>query len=150
VVVVNSESPLIHRQLAQTISLNAADDTQLSNVAYAAREAPDERNIHLFIGVEADRARAYVCFERRAHVWRCTWDEYERGVFHKSSSEPVWSVGFAWVARAHRRKGWLRIIISAAAARLDFGDSFGWYEPFTKDGEAAARALCPAGIIIAK
>jgi hypothetical protein len=147
--VVNSESPLIHRQLAQRVSLVAAGDVQLSNVAYAAREAPDERNIHLFIGVESDRARAYVCLERRSHVWQCTWDEYEAGVFHQLD-QPMWSIGFAWVTRAHRRKGWIRKTIAAAADHLGFGGSFGWYTPFTEDGEATARALYPSGIFIAK
>jgi len=46
VIVINNESPFIHRQLAQRVSLIGAGDSQLSNVAYAAREARDERNVH--------------------------------------------------------------------------------------------------------
>lgn len=149
VIVINSESPFVHRQLAQRISLVAAADAPISNVAYAASEKPDERNIHLFIGVEEERARAYVCFERRFHVWQCTWAEYDAGLSHEINQE-LWSRGFAWVSRAHRRKGWIRRIIAAAAGHLGFGNDFGWYTPFTDDGEAAARALCPSGIFIAK
>jgi hypothetical protein len=149
VIVINNESPFIHRQLAQRVNLNAAEDSQLCNVAYAAREALDERNIHLFMGIEADRARAYVCFERRFHVWKCRWDEYDARVFHEAH-QPMWSIGFAWVSRAHRRKGWIRQTVAAASDFLGFGNSFGWYEPFTEDGEATARAICPSGIFIAK
>jgi hypothetical protein len=103
VIVINNDSPFIHRQLAQRVSLIGAGDSQLSNVTYAAREARDERNVHLFMGIEADRARAYVCFERRFRVWKCTWDKYDAGVFHEAH-QPMWSIGFAWVSRAHRRK----------------------------------------------
>jgi hypothetical protein len=149
IIVVNNESPFIYRQLAQKVSLIAAGDSQLSNVAYAAREALDERNVHLFMGIEADRARAYVCFERRFRVWKCTWDEYDAGVFHEVH-QPVWSIGFAWVSRAHRRKGWIRQTVAAADDLLGFGDSFGWYAPFTTDGEATVRALCPSGIFLVK
>lgn len=150
VIVINNDSPFIHRQLAQRVSLIGAGDSQLSNVTYAAREARDERNVHLFMGIEADRAlRAYVCFERRFRVWKCTWDEYDAGVFQEAH-QPMWSIGFAWVSRAHRRKGWIRRTAAAAGDLLGFGNSFGWYTPFTQDGEATARAMCPSGIFIAK
>jgi hypothetical protein len=62
----------------------------------------------------------------------------------------MWSIGYAWVSRGDRRSGWLRDVLSAAKDHLGFGDDFGWYTPFSGDGEAAARALCPSGIFIAK
>jgi hypothetical protein len=62
----------------------------------------------------------------------------------------MWSVGYAWVSKKNRRTGWLRDILSAAGDHLGFGVDFGWYTPFSEAGEAAARALCPSGIYIAK
>jgi hypothetical protein len=82
-------------------------------------------------------------------VWRCTWDEYDARVSHEVH-QPIWSIGFAWVSRAHRREGWIRQTVAAASERLGFAGLFGWYTPFTEDGEATARALCPDGIFIAK
>ena len=61
------------RLLAQEVSLVAAGDADYSDVAYAADEHPDQRQVHLFLGVSDDRAQAHVCFERRFHTWRCTW-----------------------------------------------------------------------------
>lgn len=150
VVVINSQSPLDQRRLAQEVSLIAAGDTDYSGVAYAANEEPDERQIHLFLGVRNDRAEAYVCLERRFHIWQCTWSEYSAGAAHRLEDHAMWSIGYAWVSRSNRRTGWLRVILSAAREHLRFDDDFGWYTPFTDSGEAVARALCPSGIFIAK
>ena len=150
VVVVNSQSPRSHRLLAQEVSLVAAGDTEYSGVAYSADERPDERQIHLFLGVSDDRAQAYVCLERRTRVWQCTWPEYEANVAHRRDGQPMWSIGYAWVSKKNRRTGWLRDVLSAAGDHLGFGVDFGWYTPFSEAGEAAARALCPSGIFIAK
>lgn len=150
VVVVNNQSPPAHRRLAQEVSLVAAGETDFSNVAYSAHEKPDDRQIHLFIGVEEDRAQAYLCFEKRSQIWQCTWHEYNEGVTHRVDRQPIWSIGYAWVCRGNRRTGWMRAAVAAAADRLGFGSDFGWYTPFSESGEAVARALCPSGIFIAK
>jgi hypothetical protein len=100
--------------------------------------------------VSDDRAQTYVCFERRFHIWQCTWSEYASGVAHRLDDRPMWSIGYAWVSTRNRRTGWLRDVLSAARDHLGFGNDFGWYTPFTDTGEAAARALCPSGIFIAK
>ncbi len=147
VLIVNQKSPLICRELAQSVSLLAG--IGFFNVAYAATEPPDERNIHLFIGIEGERARSFLSFERRTCVVQCTWDEYNSHIYHKID-EPIWTIGFAWVGRAHRRKGWVRRTVRAASDHLGFGDLFAWYRPFTPDGEATARGLCHSGIYIAK
>jgi hypothetical protein len=150
VVAINGQSRRAHRRIAQEVTLVAAGDVEFSGVAYSADEQPDNRQIHLFLGVEADRAQAYVCFERRSHIWQCTWSEYEAGVAHPVDAQPMWSIGYAWVSRADRRTGWMRAIVAAAANHLHFDGNFGWHTPFTDAGEALARALCPSGIFIAK
>ena len=150
--VVNAESPRAHRRVAQELSLIAAGDVRFSFVAYHADEPNDDRNCHIFIGAESDRAVSYVMLERRSHVWRCTWEEYDSDKAIKLDGvASVWSVTMAWVARANRRKGWIRRSLDAAAEHLRFTrDQLGWYTPFSADGDALVRHLCPQGILIAK
>jgi len=150
VVVINGQSRRVHRRIAQEVSLVAAGDVEFSGVAYSADEQPDDRQIHLFIGVEIDRAQAYVCFERHSQIWQCTWSEYDAETAHPLDAQPMWSIGYAWVSRAYRRTGWMRAIVAAAANHLDFNSRFAWQTPFTRDGEALARTMCPTGIFIAK
>ena len=150
VVVINSQSPRVQRLVAQEISLIAAEASEYSDMAYIANTPQDEREIHLFIGMSEDRAQAYVCFEKRSRVWKCSWPEYERGVAQQVENCTIWSIGYAWVSRNNRRMGWLRSILAAAQEHLGFVNNFGWYIPFSCSGEAAARALCPLGIFIAK
>ena len=40
--------------------------------------------------------------------------------------------------------------LDSVVFHLGFGNTFGWYTPFTGDGKAAARRLCPSGIFIAR
>ena len=152
--IVDSRSPRGHRQVAQELSLVAAGDVedQFSFVAYHRDEAPDERQCQIVIGADSDHAVSYLVLERRFHVWRCTWAEYDTKVTHSvSSKDGVWSVGFAWVSRANRRQGWLRRSLEASSEHLGFSlTDLGWYTPFSKDGEALARSICPMTLVIAK
>ena len=150
VVAITGQSPPAHRRLAQEVSLVAAGEAEFSNVAYSAHEQPDDRQIHLFIGVEEDRAQAYLCLEKRSHIWQCTWHEHDEVVAHQLDRQPMWSIGYAWGSRGNRRTGWMRATVAAAAEWLGFGSDFGWYTPFSASGAALARALCPSGIYIAK
>jgi hypothetical protein len=150
VVVINCESPRYQKLLAQKVSIVAAGEVGYSGVAYAASEPPDKRRIHLFLGVSADRALAYLCFECRYQVWQCSWQEYDNGMTHLLDDRWMWSIGYVWVSKGNRRKGWLRDLLSAASDHLGFRNDFGWYTPFSEMGEAAARRLCPKGIFIAK
>ena len=151
VIVINTQSSRTERRLAQDVSLVAAGDVDdYMGLSYAADEDPGDRRTHLFLGAESGRARAYLCLEWRSRVWRCSWDEYQDRNRHPQPGLSMWSVGYAWVARGHRRKGWIRTVLAVASGHLEFGNEFGWHTPFTPEGEALARAVCPAGIYIAK
>lgn len=148
---INSQSSNRERQLAEEVSLVAARAVDSwTGMSYAAGEEPDARRIHMFLGVESGRARAYLCLEWRSRVWRYTWDEYDAGEAHTQADLSVWSIGYTWVARGHRRKGWARTVLAAASDHLQIGNEFGWHPPFTPEGEALAHAVCPSGIYIAK
>ena len=150
VVVIDAASPHRARKIAQDVSYVAAGDVDLMGLTYAATERPDDRAIHLFLGVEEDRARAYMCVEMRRRVWQCTWADYARSAARPLPDRVMWSVGYAWVCRGHRRKGWSRLLLAAARNHLHFGDEFGWYAPFTPDGKAFVRSVCPDSFYIAK
>ena len=150
--VVNARSPLAHRRIAEEVSLIAAGEVDFSFVAFSAVEQESERDYHIFLGTQLERAVCYIMLERRSHVWRCTWTEYDSRTVHEVSDlGSVWSVSFAWVSRAKRRQGWARRSLEAATQYLDFPWAhLGWHTPFSPAGEALARHLCPDGILIAK
>jgi hypothetical protein len=152
IVVINADSPLADRRVAQEVSLIAAGETDFSFVAYHANEQRDERNLHMFIGVENQRAKSYVAFELRPNVWSCTWEEYAARIFHRVPERaPMWSIGYMSVCRSSRRQGWIRRTLDAARIHLKIkGDDFGWHTPFSDDGLATARRICPHGINIAR
>jgi hypothetical protein len=150
VVAINSSSPAQLRKIAQDVSIVAAGDVDWMGMTYAASEAPDERNVHLFLGTEGDRIRAYMCVERRYRVWRCTWESYADNAAVLQPERAMWSVSYVWVCRGHRRKGWSRLLLQAAAHHLHFGEDVGWYAPFTPPGEAFVRSVCPTSFYIAR
>jgi hypothetical protein len=149
---VRASSPRAHRRLAQELSLVAAGDVDLSFVAYHAEERDDGRHYHIAMGVDSDRALSYAILERRSNVWFGTWEQFEsEGIPLVPDAEPVWSVGFAWVSRANRRKGWMRRTLTAAANYLGLPlDRFAWHTPFTADGKALARHINPTGVLVGK
>lgn len=152
ILVVTPRSNRFQRRRAQDLSLIAARDVKFSFVAYHADDAPDARDLHIFIGAESDRLVAYLAFEKRAHVWRCTWPQWDaKKADELTDHAPMWSVGVVWVCRGKRRQGWVRILLAAATSHLGvLPDQFGWHTPFSENGEAAARSLCPQGFFIAK
>jgi hypothetical protein len=152
ILVVTSLSSWPQRRRAQDLSLLAARDMPFSGVAYNANDAPDERNLHIFIGAESLRLVAYLAFEKRTHIGRCTWPQWSAGeVRELSDHAPMWSVGVVWVCRARRRQGWVRRLLLAATSHLGvLPDHYGWFTPFSESGEAVARSLCPEVFFIAK
>jgi ribosomal protein S18 acetylase RimI-like enzyme len=154
ITVVNFQSPLVQKKRAERIGSLAHRDTRYDFPPYSSGEALDERNVHVFLGFTANRAMGLFVVERRPHVWRCTWEEYKNETHtlqELRDHAPVWSVGLAWVHRDHRRRGWARRLAEQAAHffAIDI-QAFGWYTPFSEQGEAMVRRLCPAWFYIAK
>lgn len=150
IIVVTPSSQSVQRRRAQDLSLIAARDVPFSGIAYHANEAPDDRNLHIFIGSDSDRLVAYLAFEQRAHVWRCTWQQWAAGACEKLIDHPpMWSVGAVWVCRDRRRQGWVRTILAVATKHVGVHpDQYGWHTPFSDSGEAMVRVLCPDGIFV--
>jgi hypothetical protein len=144
IVLVNSDSPFRDRKIAEKLTLIGARDSQLSNVAYPAKEVRDDRDCNILIGAEGDLAVSYVILERRSNIWRYTWQQYDSNeeVEKVKDPESVWSVGMAWTSRGSRRQGWIRQVLKASSQHFQFGaDQLGWYTPFSKNrsDESAIR-----------
>ena len=150
--VVSSSSPKTHRRVAQDVSLVAAGDVDYTGVAYAANEDPEDRDPHIFIGVDGKRAISYAMLERRYHVWTCTWQQYAaKECVPVATSTGVSSVSFAWVSRSNRRQSWMRRTLDAAVGYLRISlPDLAWYTPFTPKGELLVRRLCPDRLLIGK
>ena len=152
VLVVTPGSPMEQRRRAQDTSLLMRREVEGMDVTYCRNEKPDERDLHIFLGSRSDRLVAYLVLERREHIWRCTWSQYENDDARKIADRPwMWSVGIAWVCLSNRRQGWIRRLIAAASAHLEIAPGeYGWYTPLSPDGEAMVRALHPEFFYIAK
>ena len=152
ILVVTPRSNRIQRRWAQDLSQIAVRGVEFSGIAYDADEPPDKRDLHIFIGTESDRLVAYLAFERRARVWRWTWPQL--GVHEPEElieHVPMWFVGFVWVCHGKRRQGWIRLLLAAATKHVGvLPDQYGWHYPFSKDGEAVARVLCPEGFFVTR
>jgi hypothetical protein len=152
IAVVTSVSPRPDRQIAEDLSLVAAGDTQVSFVSWHKDSPPEDRDPHIFIGVEGDRAVSYLMLERRFRAWSGTWEEYATtGCRSVPASQGFWSVSFVWVTRGNRRKGWARRSLQVAMRHLGIShDTLAWHTPFTDLGQALAQSLYPEGLLIAK
>jgi hypothetical protein len=152
IVVVNFQSTAVQKERAEGIGRLAHLDSIYDFAPYSSAETLDFRNVHLFLGHVADRGISLFLVEKREHVWKCTWQDYHKRTAQKIPNHaPVWSVGQVWVQRNHRRRGWARRLAEQASHFFTIDiQSLGWHTPFTKEGEAMIRRLCPDWFYVAK
>ncbi len=145
-------SPDAQRVRARKVAQLANREMRYDTGLYHENELPDERSLHMFLYYRGNRIVALTILERRNHLWRCTWEEYERGDCNNLDGErPIWSLIFTWVLRKHRGKGIASRIFSKALQYLHATPAtVGVYTPFSQDGEKLVRALFPQGFLIAK
>ncbi len=119
---------------------------------YNEHEPPDKRDLHLFLNGVRDRLVGLAIFERRDHVCRVTWEEYDRREPKElAPASPVWSFGFAWVHRKYRRQGIAHRLFHEGLVFLKVTpEDMGVYTPFSEEGEKLARSLFPTGFLVAK
>lgn len=152
IVLVTPFSPMAQRVRARKVGRVANRETHYDFGLYNENERPDERNLHLFLYCCGSRAVGLAILEKRTHVCHYTWEEYDRKE-QKTLEEktPVWSLGFIWAHRKHRRAGIARRLFHEALRFLGIAqESVGVYTPFSTDGERFARSLFPQGFLIAK
>lgn len=152
ITVVTARSPIAQRRRAQTIASLANLETRYNGGIYHAAEPPDEREIHLFLYHQCNRARGITVLERRPTIWRCRWcNGGPPSCEELRGHEPMWAVAFLWAHRRSRRQGIARRLIAQAMHHLRVSlDQLGWYTPFTDDGRVFVKALCPNEFYVAK
>jgi GNAT superfamily N-acetyltransferase len=153
IVVVTPFSEEAQRVWAQEVCQVAKKEMRYDFQLYHENEPPDERNLHLFLYCQDNRAVGLLLLEKRTNVCHYTWEECDRGGGSKTREErdPVWTLGFVWTCRKHRRSGIATRLIHEATRFVDSAlENMGVYTPFSKDGEALARKLFPKGFLSAK
>jgi len=152
ITVVTAHSPSAQRDRAETIASLANLDTGYNGGIYHAAQQADDRNVHLFLYHKRNRALAITIIERRSTVWRCRWGNGSQPESEElQDHEPMWSVGFVWVHRKARREGVARRVLAEALRHLGVSlERVGWYTPFTNNGRAFAKAMCPDEFYVAK
>jgi len=152
ITVVTGNSRLPQRIRAQKVGKVANAEMHHTGGIYCATEWPDDRDIHLFLYYVRNRIVGLAIFERRRHLWLGTWTN-KVGYQTKELEEcpGIWSLGILWVHKKHRRRGIARRLFEEGIAHLGVDRrSVGFYEPFSTDGEAFVRSLCPLEFLIAK
>jgi len=152
VLLVTSASPERLRKLAHAASMCANHEMHYDGGIYRYNDPPDDRDIHLFLWRRGERIVALLIFERRSHVWKCTWSD---GPMPECIDAPhkgtMWSVGFVWVHKKHRHSGLARTLFLEAKQRMQLAeDDVGWYTPFSPDGESFVKRLYPHAFWVAK
>jgi len=129
------------------------------DAGYGAEELFDEKmEVRVFLLHKEDRVIGFLLMDKRDHVYRGNWDEYDAGKQPEKMLDypPIWSVCLVWVLKKHRRVGFAKTVLGKALTYLKYSlDNIGWYPSssppaFTSSGEAFVRSCCPNEFYIAK
>ena len=122
-------------------------ETRYDGGVYSLYRHPDalrEHGVHALLVWHGERAIGILVCDRRSEEVYIRWDD-EPGL-RLPVQRPRWSVAYAWVHPAHRRKGIGGALFRAAA---DVGrvavSELGLLGPFTDEGEALVRKHFPDG-----
>jgi GNAT superfamily N-acetyltransferase len=151
ITIVNYFSPFAQRSRAEKAGLVAHKDTPFDFAPYNSEERLDERNVHIFLLYRKNRIIGFLLTEKREHVLRLTWEEYENAGGRKVPKvEHIWSIGLVWVHRKYRKKELGSQLVKVAVSYFSIKlKAIGWYVPFTDDGEKLARSLCLKSFYVA-
>ena len=137
---------------AARVGRAANQEMHYNGGVYHENEHPDDREIRLFLYIYSNRAVGLTILEKRSDICHYTWEEYDGPVENKlEQKEPIWSLGFTWVHKNHRRRSIAKILLAEAAQYLGVRvNDVGVYTPFSDDGKAFVRSIFPEEFLIAK
>ena len=152
IIVVDAFSLKAQRVRVARVGRAANQEMHYDGGVYSEYEQPDNREIRLFLYISSNRAVGLSILEKRSDICRCTWEEYDGRVLKKlEQKEPIWSLGFTWVHKNHRRRSIANILLTEAAQYLGVSvNDVGVCTPFSDDGNAFVRSFFPEGFLIAK
>jgi len=151
---VTDDSPKEQRKLAHDLSRVANREMQYDGGIYHYSDPPDARVIQIFVYVVDCRANGLLLLERRKTVFGCTWPMHE-GEMPSCIEHPeipwMWSVGIIWLHPSLRGRGIAQRFLGQSLVHMGKSlEEIGWYTPFSQQGEALVRRLCPLGFFVAK
>ena len=151
ITVVNYFSSTAQKRRAEEAGLLAHRDTPFDFAPYHSKEDLDKRNVHLFLLSRKIRIIGLLILEKRTHVQKFTWQEYENAGGKKLlKGEAIWSIGLVWIHRKYRKMGLGSQFVQAVASYFNIeAQSIGWHTPFTDDGKKLAKSLCPKSFYVA-
>lgn len=152
IILVTPLSPKTERVRARKVARLANREMHYDFGIYYEGEGLDSRDRHLFLYGVDNRLVGLAILERRDHICRVTWEEYDRGNDEDlEPAPPVWSLGFVWVHLSCRRQGIARRLFEEGFSYLGLSrEMVGVRTPFSEEGEKFARALFPTGFLLAK
>ena len=152
IIAVNSYSPMPQRVRASKVGSAANQEMHYDGGIYSRNERPDERNIHLFLYCSKKRAIGLAKLEKRSFIVKYTWEEYDKNIQKEMiESDSIWSLGFIWVHKKHRKNGIAKTILTEAISYLGVSISgIGLYTPLSEEGEHFAKSIFPVSFLIAK
>lgn len=146
VTIVPPTAPLALRKVAERVGRFGNQETRYDFRVYNIHSGDD--GVHALIAWRGDRAIGILVLDQRDRERYIRWEDAQpAGGFELTEARtPRWSVAFAWVHHAHRRRGVASALVQAAAR---FGGvaitELGWLTQFTDAGEALLRRHCPDG-----
>lgn len=152
IAVVDYTSPDYQRKRAQEAAFIANRETHYSPAPYHASESMYEFNTHVFLLYYQNRIIGLLIMDRRSQIWKCTWEEFEKGTAQDLCGHPpMWSISFIWIHNRHKRHGLAKRLVAEALSFLKTNvNSIGWNSPFTELGKIFVKRICPDYIYIAK
>ena len=136
------------RQIGQIANRELCHDGGI----YHETDPADSRDIHLYLYVSDARVVGFAIFEKRDHVSKYTWDEYDKKIQKELKvHNPIWSLGLIWLHKKYRKTGVATQLFQIGLKHLNIEiNKIGLYTPFTYEGETWARAIFGNEFIIAK
>ena len=149
ITVVPPNAPARLREVAGRLGRIGNRETRYDFGVYHYRDPRGlrEHSVHALLAWHGERAIGILVFDRRDEEVYIRWDDEPGRTYRvRPAPNPRWSVTYAWVHSAHRKKGIAGALFHAAAdfARVPINE-LGLLGPFTDDGEALVRNHFPEG-----
>ena len=151
-IIVDTLSPDQEKVRARKTGQIANREMQHDGGIYHESDPSDSRDIHIYLYISHNRIVGLSIFEKRDHVCNYTWKKVDERIQKELKQQnPIWSLGLIWIHKNSRKRGIAKNLFKAALAHLKTQiNEVGLYTPFSKKGEAWARAMFKKEFLIAK
>jgi len=148
ITVINQLSPLAQLRRAKEVARLARHDARFDPV-----DVFNGKDTHAFLLHKRNRAIGFLSIEKREHVWKTSWADYEAKKKTKeiAGHPAIWTICMVWILKRHRGSHLGQTMVDRAVAYLGCDlETVGWYTRFRESGEKLVRKFCPETFYIAK